>query len=140
MNGIALIHPNPDDRATAHLTDPTPWAETYFQELKSPTNKVGFVLQLGYFRLVTRFFVLDRFEAETVNWVCRRLQLDPKQVSMEAYMHGRTNYRHRQDILEHLGFEAFGSIHQAALVNEANRLAQLQTRPALMLDALAGYL
>ncbi len=35
------------------------WAQTYLQQALSPTNKVGFLLQLGYFRVVSRFFLAD---------------------------------------------------------------------------------
>lgn len=122
------------------LLDLPPWAETYLQGIQAPTNKVGFVLQLGYFRVVTRFFVSDRFEGEVIDWVSRRLRVDPNGVNMDEYTHSRTSYRHRADILHHLGFDSFGPVHQTALVGEANRLAHLQTRPALLLDALAGYL
>lgn len=122
------------------LLDLPPWAETYLQAIQSPTNKVGFVLQLGYFRVVTRFFVSDRFEGKVIDWVSRQLRLDPNAVDLDKYTHSRTSYRHRADILHHLGFDSFEPIHQTALVGEANRLAHLQTRPALLLDALAGYL
>lgn len=122
------------------ILDLPPWAETYLKGIKSPTNKVGFVLQLGYFRVVTRFFVSDRFEGEVIDWVSRRLRLDPNGVDLNEYTHSRTSYRHRADILHHLGFDSFGPVHQTALGGEANRLAHLQTRPALLLDALAGYL
>lgn len=34
----------------AILLDLPGWAETYLQQIQTPTNKLGFVLQLGYFR------------------------------------------------------------------------------------------
>ena len=33
-----------------------PWAKLTIDQILSPTNKTGFVLQLGYFRLMGRFF------------------------------------------------------------------------------------
>ena len=59
---------------------------------------------------------------------------------MSEYARSRSAYRHREDILRHLGYSAFEPEHQQAIAEEAHRLAHLQTRPALMLDALAGYL
>lgn len=143
---------SPDERArfdapptlTVHqrpiLLDLPAWAETYLQSVQIPTNKVGFILQLGYFRVVTRFFMADRFESEIIAWVCLRLRVDPNSIQLADYARSRTAYRHREDILHHLGYTAFGAEHQRTLTDEAHRLAHLQTRPALMLDALAGYL
>ncbi len=122
------------------LLDLPAWAETYLQSGQTPTNQVGFLLQLGYFRVVTRFFVADRFEADIVEWISGRLRVDPNTVDLTDYARSRTAYRHREDILHFLGYRAFGSEYQRVLADEAHRLAHLQTRPALMLDALAGYL
>ncbi len=122
------------------LLDLPAWAETYLQRIFGSTNKVGFLLQLGHFRVVTRFFVADRFEPDLVDWLSTRLRIDPNGFDLAEYAHNRSMYRHREDILHHLGYSAFGPDHQHLLADEAHRLAHLQTRPALMLDALAGYL
>ena len=37
------------------FTDLPTWAQTYLTAVHTPTNKVGFLLQLGYFRIVTQF-------------------------------------------------------------------------------------
>lgn len=116
------------------------WADQFLTAIHTPTNKVGFVLQLGYFRVVTRFFIPDRFSASDVAWVCRQLQLPADQIQLGEYTHNRTLYRHRATILAQLGYAAFGDEHRQALEQEANRLTHLQTRPALMLDALVAYL
>ncbi|WP_232541055.1 hypothetical protein [Spirosoma endbachense] len=42
------------------------------------TIRVGFILQLGYFRVVTRFFVPDRFHQTDLEWVCGQLQIAPE--------------------------------------------------------------
>lgn len=143
---------SPDERTrfdtpptlTAHqrpiLLDLPVWAQTYLQQIPTPTNKLGFVLQLGFFRVATRFFTADRFETELVDWVVSRLRIDPNDLHLAEYARTRTAYRHREDILHHLGYTAFGAGHELVLADEARRLAHLQTRPSLMLDALAGYL
>ena len=90
--------------------------------------------------MTTRFFVGDRFEQKVIEWVSLQLQVDPNAVDIDTYANSRTAYRHREDILKHLGYGAFGAEHRQVLAEEAQRLAHLQTRPTLMLDALAGYL
>lgn len=122
------------------LLDLPQWADAYLRAIHTPTAKVGFVLQLGYFRVVTRFFVPDRFPQSDVDWVCGQLQLLPDQVRMSAYGQSRTLYRHRTTILTQLGYQSFEEVHRTELGREARLLTHLQTRPAQMLDALVDYL
>jgi hypothetical protein len=53
--------------------------------MQTPTSKVDFLLQLGYFRVPTRFFVPDRFEQEIIGWVSRQLSVDPNAVEIDTY-------------------------------------------------------
>lgn len=122
------------------LLDLPQWANAYLRAVHTPTAKVGFVLQLGYFRVVTRFFVPDRFPQPDVDWVCAQLQLSPDQINMPAYGVSRTLYRHRTTILTQLGYQSFEGVHHKDLAREARLLTHLQARPAQMLDALVDYL
>ncbi|WP_019991028.1 Tn3 family transposase [Rudanella lutea] len=122
------------------LLDLPHWAETYLAAIHTPTAKVGFVLQLGYFRVVTRFFVPDRFTQADIDWVCGQLLIPRHQVNLAAYGVSRTLYRHRTTILAQLGYQPFDEQHRQELGREAQLLTHLQTRPAQMLDALVDYL
>lgn len=42
--------PQLDSTQRLIFTDLSAWAEDYLAEIHTPANKVGFVLQLGYFR------------------------------------------------------------------------------------------
>jgi TnpA family transposase len=116
------------------------WAVSYLDQTLTSTNQVGFLMQLGYFRVVSRFFVVDRFHPADVEWICKQLKCEPGVVQLTEYAASQTVYRHRQVILGQLGYEAFGSAHRQALQAEARRLTHLQTKPARMLDALVSYL
>ena len=109
---------------------PTVWASCRF----------GGPIQLGYFRVVSRFFVVDRFEPADTAWLTRQLGFEPMAVTLADYAASQTVYRHRHVILDQLGYEAFSPAHRDALRSEAARLTHLQTRPARMLDELAIYL
>jgi len=122
------------------LIEMPPWADAYLTSLQTATNKVGFALQLGYFRVVSRFFVADRYPAIDVVYVTEWLGVDPNLIDLSEYRHSGSVYRHRQEILQQVGYQAFGENHQAALALEAGRLAHLQIKPALLLDNLAAYL
>lgn len=122
------------------LLDLPSWADSYLKAIHTPTARVGFILQLGYFRVATRFFVPDRFPQADIEWVCGQLNIVPDGINMSAYIVSRTRYRHRSVILTQLGYQAFASLHRQALQQEAHLLTHLQTRPAHLLDALVEYL
>lgn len=122
------------------------WTESYLKTLTSATNKVGFILKLGYFKVASRFFVPTRFTERDISLVVARLHLDPnEEITLHDYAQSQTNYRHQEKILNSLGYKAFdtqteGVTHQQLLFQEAKRLASLQTKPPLMFDAMVTYL
>lgn len=117
------------------------WAEQYYKTLATPTNQVGFLLQLGYFRIVCRFFESLQFRKEDIAFVQKTgKNIDPNEVDMLLYKQSSSYYRHQQEILSHLGFEPFNSQHQLLLLQEAKRLAHLQVKPANIVDSCMIYL
>jgi hypothetical protein len=115
------------------------WASEYVHHLQTPTNKVGFILQLGYFRIVSRFFLASRYPLPDIEYVARRIYMDPNGVDMSVYL-GTTYHRHQADILARLGYQAFDTPATTLVLQEAKRLAGLQTQPTLILEALVGFL
>lgn len=69
------------------------WARQYLRALLHPTNQVGFLLQLGYFRIIGRFFLASRYGKEDIDFVTSKLIVDPNGVNMEEYS-GTTYHRH----------------------------------------------
>lgn len=116
------------------------WATSHLKQMLTPTNRIGFLLQLGYFRVVGRFFVADRFHPADIHWLSKQLELENNIFQLADYAASQTVYRHRQLILYQLGYEAFSPIHRQALQEEAARLTHLKTKPARMLDTLVSYL
>ncbi len=117
------------------------WAERYLQTLGSATNKVGFILQLGYFRVTGRFFAPHRFNQLDIDLVVDRFNIDPNdEITLNNYAQSRTTYRHQEEILKELGYTSFDSSHQQTLFQEAKRLTGLQTKPSLIFDAMVTYL
>lgn len=115
------------------------WATEYAKTLQTPSNKVGFLLQVGYFRIVSRFFVPKRFHQSDVDFLVQRISIDVNAVSIEEY-EPRTALRHREDILKYFGFTAFESSSVQALMEETQRLAHVQTRPHLIFEGMVGFL
>jgi len=78
------------------------WASNYLKTLHTPTNQVGFLLQLGYFHVVSRFFNSNRFIQADIDYVVIRIRTDPNQINFTDYF--RTTYcRHQEEILKQLG-------------------------------------
>ncbi len=80
------------------------WAEELRRELLTPHTQLGFVLQVGYFKMTGRFFIPRHFIAADVDYVRRRWRLAG--ANLERY-DGATIGRHRNLILTHFGVAAF---------------------------------
>ncbi len=115
------------------------WALDYVKQLQTSTNKVGFLLQVGYFRIVSRFFVPGRYPQSDVDFVTDKISVDVNTVNMTDY-EGNTVRRHQKDILEYLGFRGFDKSAGEALLSEAERLAHVQTRPHLIFQGMVSFL
>lgn len=79
------------------------WASQYVKGLLTPTNKVGFLLQVGYFRIVSRFFVSGRFHQADIDYIAGKISVDLNAIDMKDYQ-GTTFYRHQDEILAYFGF------------------------------------
>ena len=102
---------------------------------RTPTNQLCFVLTLGYFKATNRFFARQFHDTYAV-YVARQLGVLPGMFDLRAY-EDTTARRHRQIILEHLGFQAFEEPAKQHLLNEIHSLIRSQARPkAIFLHAL----
>lgn len=124
--------------------------ETYFEisdatkkiidPLYSSYRKVGFVLQLGYFRKSGRFFNAAQFHAQDIAFVCRSLTIDRAKVSFEKY-HDHRFRDDQQKILELTGFQGFDQNPEAhsLLIQEVTRLVEKQIRPKVIIFYLSDF-
>lgn len=56
------------------------WASKLIKTLRTPTNKVGFILQLGYFRSANSFFSSKTFHSGDVAFVAKLLKIKSKKI------------------------------------------------------------
>ncbi len=115
------------------------WAAQYVKGLLTPTNKVGFLLQVGYFRIVSRFFVSGKFHQADIDFIAVKISVDLNAINMKEYQ-GTTFCRHQDEILAYFGFAPFTKLSGEALLQEAERLAHLQTRPHLIFGGMVSFL
>jgi TnpA family transposase len=119
--------------------DSPKWADTFVKNLRSPTNQVGFVLQLGYFFAVNRFFIAKKFYCKDIEFVCKKLEISISEIDIEQYVKG-TYKRHQEIILEKLGINKFDDRSKSILKTEAISLSANQIKPRLMFLSLVDFL
>jgi hypothetical protein len=117
------------------------WAETELSFIINPTNKIGFILQLGYFKASGRFFKLETFFKEDFGFIVRVFKIAEIDFTLfkETY-HKVDVFRHRQSILENFGVTPFDIIQKEQLYLEAVRVLKKQSNPRGVFYSLATFL
>ena len=105
---------------------------------KTPMNKVGFVLQFGYFKAVNKFFVAHKFYKTDIIFVAKMLGLE-SDIDFDKYTKA-TFTRHQKHILEYFGIRRFDNDAKDLLQKEALILASKQIKPRLMFMSLVDFL
>ena len=95
--------------------------------LGSPTNKVGFLLQLGYFDAAGKFFVPKQYRRNDIKFVKQLLNITGD-IDLARYESNRM-LRHRSRILALRRWTAFSGDNVALLAERVQLLAQQQLRP-----------
>lgn len=83
---------------------------------RTPTNQIGFVLTLGYFKATKRFFARQFHEADA-GYVAKQLGFLPGVFNLSAYDEA-TARRHRKIILDDLGFQPFDEHAKRHLIKQ----------------------
>jgi hypothetical protein len=81
-----------------------------------PENKVGFMLQLGYFKSTKKFYPVDKFRNADIYYVAELLDLKVTPEVLKASYLSRTRTDHAAKILDFLGFEPYQ--HYEDLISE----------------------
>jgi TnpA family transposase len=108
--------------------------------IRSPHHKVGFILQLGYFRRAGRFFSSTQFHQQDITFVSKLLAIDHHKIAIEKYKDH--NFRQdQQKILGIMGFQSFDCHAQSRLLlaQEVTRLVEKQIRPKMIIFYLSHF-
>jgi TnpA family transposase len=100
-------------------------AEEIVSGLRTPASKVGFILQMGYFKATKMFFLEHKFHRGDIEYVARRLPGGNFNLSQYDKT---TRLRHRKLILEKFGYQTFTPATVQLLLEEINFLLSKQTR------------
>ncbi len=103
------------------------------------TNKIGFVLQLGYFRAVNKFYSPKKFHQKDIEFIAGRLSINIKTIDLKSYKY-TTSERHQDIILSETGFKKFNPQIKKMLISEAEQLTSRQQKPRLTFMSLVDFL
>jgi Domain of unknown function (DUF4158) len=97
--------------------------ETLLTTRRSLVNQVGFVVMLGYFRASKRFFARQFHQAD-IDYVTGQLGYLPGLITLETYDKS-VQSRHRQLILDYLGFRAFDDHAQDEIIRSCTCILRI---------------
>jgi len=106
--------------------------------LRTPTNKVCFLVAAGYFKARRKFFA-RQFRLTDVEYVARQIGVNLADVNVETYSKG-TYARHQRAILKYFGCKPFDEEARAFTAGEITPLIRVQLRPKLVLLAIIQLL
>jgi len=98
------------------------------KELRIATNKVGFVLQLGYFRSNGKFYTTEQFRRQDIEYVISTINVDPNKINLLSYQK-KIPADHRKRILSIMHWQPFDQMQQGKISAYALWLAQRQFSP-----------
>jgi hypothetical protein len=102
------------------------WAKPLVARFATPTSKIGFILQLGYFWATNKFYTKDLYYPEDIAFIQKSIGIDDTwQTTLYSE---RMIERHRKVILSNLGYTAFSPSAVATLSAEAESAIEKQMR------------
>ena len=99
--------------------------------LRTPINKVCFLVVAGYFKARRKFFA-RQFHQTDIEYVARQIGVDPSEVFIESYSK-ETYARHQRVILSYFGYSPFDEVAKTIITHEIAALIRVQFRPKLVL-------
>ncbi len=99
--------------------------------LRKSTHKIGFILQLGYFRANGKFFAPNKFRVKDIEYVTKLLNLKSGAINFDTY-HTRILHEHRIKILTLLEWKTFDQATEKFLTKHITRYVEKQLLPKEM--------
>lgn len=119
MTKLAILTPNERRRFDSPPVLNTEERALYFslsnedleliQDLRTTTNKIGFTIQLAYFKANGKFFLVDQFRRQDVEYATKILGIVPETIDLSDYQN-ETSTKHRKRILTLLYPDLLGVI------------------------------
>jgi TnpA family transposase len=101
------------------------------ESMRTPTNKVCFIVMVGYFKARRKFFARQFHQAD-IEFVAQQIGLNPGEIQIKTYSY-ETYARHQRLILRHFGCSAFDASAKVFAATEIAHMVRVQFRPKLVL-------
>ena len=101
------------------------------ENLRTPANKVCFLVAAGYFKARRKFFG-RQFHQMDIEYVARQIDVNPAEVRVETYDRA-TRTRHQRVILSYFGCAPFDEAARTSTSIDITTLVRVQFRPKLVL-------
>ncbi|ODN41583.1 hypothetical protein BGC07_15885 [Piscirickettsia litoralis] len=99
--------------------------------LRTPNNKVFFLVASGYFKARRKFFGWQ-FRQSDIQYVALQIGVNLDEITINAY--SKESYaRHQRIILNYFGFKAFDLTAKNFIIKEITTLIRVQFRPKLIM-------
>ena len=103
--------------------------------LRTPSNRIRFLLAAGYFKARHKFFN-RQYHAADLDFVAALLGVSAADVKLAEHYKG-TYARHQRLILNYFGYSPFDHAAKARIAEEIKRLVAVQARPrTVLLEAI----
>jgi TnpA family transposase len=111
--------------------------QTELGKLRTSYSKVGFLIQLGYFKWTGRFFEVGLFRGKDIEHVIKKLGLPITSFDFQTQYSKQLAYYHREQILELCQWKPFD---ETIFRNQIKRLVERQLMPRKVLFEIQAYL
>jgi TnpA family transposase len=105
--------------------------------LRTPTNKVGFLLQLGYFKHSGKFFEKSAFRSRDIKYLKQLLNITAA-VDLAEYLPSRMTH-HQSRILKLLGWTFFNADSASLIAEHVQLQTQQQIKPEQIFSAAVDF-
>lgn len=102
--------------------------EKELKKLRTETNKVGFLLQFAYFKACKRFFFMNQFRHEDIEYAVRLLGVSIENVNLSCYKK-KMPIEHQKKILELLNYKPFDDQAHTWIQKEIAQQVERQNKP-----------
>ncbi len=98
---------------------------SFVKELRNPITKIGFVLQLGYFKSHGKFYTSEQFRRSDIEFIAKMLFLSPENVDFSSYQK-KISIDHQKKVLSLLRWQPFNEPQHKKVDAYVNWLVQRQ--------------
>lgn len=106
--------------------------------LRTSTNKIGFLLQYGYFKATRKFYTSDQFRQKDINYVANILNIDPAKFNSEKYKK-KIPSDHRINILRYFNWMQLSDRELKIIKTSISTHVKNQFSPRKLFDLAIDY-